>query len=109
MPGTPAFLSHSRRGVPHASSKLGVCEVSRISLEILIGKTTSMIFCGMLPPLLGLEASRPDGLQGETEFGSSFDYLQLLVVSCFPPACLPSFLPSFLPLNIVSGRGKEPA
>ena len=44
-----------------ASSKLDVIGASRTSLETPTGKTTSMIFCGMLPPLLGSEASRPEG------------------------------------------------
>ena len=45
-----------------ASSKPGASVDSRISLEILTGKMTSMIFCGMLLPLLASEGSRHDGL-----------------------------------------------
>ena len=45
-----------------ACSKPVECVASQISLEILTGKTTSMIFCGMLLPLLASEGSRHDGL-----------------------------------------------
>ena len=45
-----------------ACSKPVECVASQISLEILTGMTTSMIFCGMLLPLLALEISRPEGL-----------------------------------------------
>ena len=45
-----------------ASSKLGASVATRILWEILTGMTTSMIFCGMLLPLLASEASRHDCL-----------------------------------------------
>ena len=45
-----------------ASSKLGASAGTRILWGILTGMTTSMIFCGMLLPLLASEASRHDGL-----------------------------------------------
>ena len=67
-----------------AFSKPVECVASQISLEILTGKTTSMIFCGMLPPLLASEGSRHDGLiekYRELEFSSSFDDLQFLLGS----------------------------
>ena len=62
MLGIPVCLLHSRRGMLSACSKPVECVASQISLEILTGKTTAMIFCGMLPPLLASEGSRHDGL-----------------------------------------------
>ena len=68
--------------MPSASSKPAECVASLISLEILTGKTTSMTFCGMLPPPLASEGSRHDGLienSRELESFSSFDHLQFLL------------------------------
>ena len=62
MPGTSASQLPFRRETLSASSKLGASVGTRILLEILTGKMTSMIFCGMLPPLLASEGSRHDGL-----------------------------------------------
>ena len=82
MLGTLACVLPCRRGMLSACSKPAECVASLISLEILTGKTTSMIFCGMLPPPLASEGPRHDGLienSRELECSSSFDHLQFLL------------------------------
>ena len=66
MRGIHASPLPFRRGTLNASSKLVECVASQISLGIQTGMTTSRIFCGMLLPLLALEASRPEGLKEDS-------------------------------------------
>ena len=95
MPGTRASPLPSRRETLNASSKPVAYVAPLISLETPTGMTTSMIFCGMLLPLLALEISRPEGLTEDSfELQSSAIIAGVFRCGLIPGECMREFHPS---------------